>query len=101
MEGERKHIAHAANTTGSTLGMCISITKADAIRISMHSQRYDTLNIHMKQLAIQCNLMRYDTIHSYYDAARLNLNSIQHNVIRCNGKKYDLFIYLVQTDSKS
>ncbi len=34
--------------------MCIFITEADA----MHSQRYDTLKMHMKQLAI-----RYDTIH--------------------------------------
>ncbi len=35
------------------------ITEEDAIRISMHSQQYDTLKIDMKQLL----LMRYDTIH--------------------------------------
>ncbi len=38
-----------------TLGMYISITEADAIRISMLSQGYDTLKIHMKQLAIRFN----------------------------------------------
>ncbi len=55
------------------VGMCISVTEADAIRMWMHSQRYDTLKIHMKQLAmrftpimmqcdsIQCNAMeKYD-----------------------------------------
>ncbi len=31
-----------------TLGMCISITVADAIHILMHSQRYNTLKIHIK-----------------------------------------------------
>ncbi len=36
------------------LGMCISITDADAICISMHSQRYDTLN------AIRFNEKKYD-----------------------------------------
>ncbi len=40
--------------------MCISETEADAIRILMHSQRYDTLKMYMKQLAMrfdsaQCN----------------------------------------------
>ncbi len=70
--------------------MCISITEADAIRISMHSQQYDTLKIHMKQLA-----MRYDTIHPYYDAVRFD--TIQHNaILRCNGKNMNAFIYLVQ-----
>ncbi len=80
------------------LGMCISITEADAIRISMHSQRYDTLKIHMKQLAMRC-----DTIHPYYDAVRFDFDfeSIQHNAIRCNGKNMIAFISLVQTDSKS
>ncbi len=33
--------------------MCISLTEADAIHILMQSQRYDTLKIHMKQLAIR------------------------------------------------
>ncbi len=39
-----------------TLGMCISITEADTIRISMHSQRYDAMKMHMKQLASNANL---------------------------------------------
>ncbi len=39
----------------------------DVIRISMHSQRYDTLKIHMTQLAMQC-----DTIHPYYDAVQFD-----------------------------
>ncbi len=38
------------------LGMCISITEANAIHISMHSQQYDTLKLHMKQVP-----MRYDS----------------------------------------
>ncbi len=42
------------------LGMCISITEADAIHISMHSQWYDTLKIHMKQLAIRSMLDKFD-----------------------------------------
>ncbi len=33
--------------------MCISLTEADVIHILMQSQRYDTLKIHMKQLAIR------------------------------------------------
>ncbi len=75
------------------LGMCISITEADAIRISMHSQRYDTLKIHMKQLLMRCNM-----IHSYYDAVRSDYDSIWFNTmrfgaIRCNGKKYDWFYF--------
>ncbi len=45
------------------LGICISITEAGAIGILMHSQLYDTLKIHMKELAIRC-----DMIHPYYDA---------------------------------
>ncbi len=32
--------------------MCISLTEADAIHILMQSQRYNTLKIHMKQIAI-------------------------------------------------
>ncbi len=49
----------------------------DTIRISIHSQRYDTLKTHMKQVA-----MRYDS----------PLFMIQHNAIRCNmmqSRKYD------------
>ncbi len=37
------------------LHVCISITEADVISISMYSQRYDTLKIHMKQLAMRYN----------------------------------------------
>ncbi len=33
--------------------MCISLTEADAIHILMQSQRYNTLKIHMKQIAIR------------------------------------------------
>ncbi len=75
----------------SILGMCISITEADAIRISMHSLRYieDTFEA------------ASDTIHPYYDAVRFDFDSIQHNAIRCNGKNMIAFISLVQTGSKS
>ncbi len=61
------------------LGMCISITwdNYNAIHILMHSQQYDTLKIHMKQLA-----MRWDTIHPCYDAVRFNFNSIRFNTMR-------------------
>ncbi len=41
------------------LGICISITEADAIRISMHSQRYDTLKIHMKQLVMMSYMIAF------------------------------------------
>ncbi len=52
-------------------GMCISITEADAIRISMHSQRYDTLKIHMKQLPMWCDLtMQCDLI--WFNTMRFN-----------------------------
>ncbi len=74
--------------------MCISTTEADAIRISMHNQRYDTLKIHMKQVPMRC-----DTIHSYYDAVRFVSNRFDE--IRCNGKNMIAFISLVQTDIKS
>ncbi len=52
------------------------ITEADTIRISMHSQRYDTLKIHMKQVP-----MRYDS-----PLFMMQFDSIQHNAIRCNGE---------------
>ncbi len=66
------------------LGLCISITEADAIRISMHSQR----NIE-------------DTYEAASDAIRftpitMQCDSIQHNAIRCNTmqlKKYDRFYF--------
>ncbi len=72
------------------LGMCISITEADATRISMHSQRYDTLKIHMRELAI-----RFTPVTVQFD-----FDSIQHNVIPCNTmqwKKYDC-IYFYGSD---
>ncbi len=56
------------------LGMCISITEANTIHISMHRQRYDTLKINMKELAMRC-----DTIHSYYYAVLFD--AIQHDAI--------------------
>ncbi len=37
--------------------MCISVTEADAIHMSMHSQQYDTSKIHMKQLAIYYDIL--------------------------------------------
>ncbi len=67
--------------------MCISITEADAIRISMHSQWYDTYEaasdaIRFTPITMQCD-------------------SIQHNAIRCNTmqlKMYDrLFLWFRQT----
>ncbi len=75
--------------TVSALGMCISITEADAIRISMHSQRYDALKLH-KWSSLRC-----DTIHPYYDAVRFDFDSILFNVMRfdaiqCNGKIWSL-----------
>ncbi len=69
-----KHPCTVTMQLGYAIGMCISITEADAIRISMHSQRYDTLKIHMKQLAIRC-----DTIHPYYDAVRFDFDSMQYD----------------------
>ncbi len=62
----------------------------------MHSQRYDTLKIHMKQL-----VMRYDSPLLLCSAIQFRFDSIQHNAIRCNGKNMIAFISLVQTDSKS
>ncbi len=41
------------------VGVCVCVrdvhlmTEADTIHISMHSQQYDTLKIHMKQLAVR------------------------------------------------
>ncbi len=75
-----------------TLGMCISVTEADAIRILMHSQRYDILQIHIKQLLLQC-----DMIHPYYDAMRTDFDLIQHNVIQCNTKQWNkIWCYAIQ-----
>ncbi len=65
------------------------MTEADTIRISLHSQRYDTLKIQKKQLPMWC-----DTIHPCYDAVRFDFDSIQHNGIWCNTmqwKEYDHF----------
>ncbi len=75
------------------LGICISITEAGAIGILMHSQLYDTLKIHMKELAIRC-----DMIHPYYDAVWSDFDSIRFNkmrfdAIRCNEKKYNPFYF--------
>ncbi len=56
------------------------------IRIWMHSTRYETVKVLMKQLPMRC-----DMIQPCYDVVRSDLDSIQHNVIRCNmmqwGKK--------------
>ncbi len=48
------------------------MTQADTICISVHSQRYDTLKIHMKQVSMRCD-------------------TIQHNAIRCNGENVITF----------
>ncbi len=60
------------------LGMCISITTADAIQISMHSQLYDTLKIQMKQLAIR------------YDSHLLRCSAIQFRFgsTQCDSMQY-------------
>ncbi len=81
------------------VGMCISITEADAIRISMHSQRYDTLKIHMKQLPMRCDAIRFTPITMQCDS--IQFNTMQFDAIRRNGKNMIAFISLVQTDSKS
>ncbi len=39
------------------LGMCISITEANAIHISMHSQQYDTLKIYTLNKIINATLL--------------------------------------------
>ncbi len=44
------------------------MTRADTIRISMHSQRYDALKTHMKQLAITC----YNAVRSDFDSTQCN-----------------------------
>ncbi len=89
------HIKHNEGHV-TMLGMCISITEADAIRISMHSQWCDTLNIHMKQLA-----MRYDSPLLRCSSISIRFDTMRFDAIWCNGKNMIAFIYLVQTDSKS
>ncbi len=62
--------------------MCISITEADAIRISMHSQWYNTYEE-------ATDTMRCDTIYPYYDAVRFDstqCDSMQYDAME---KKYD------------
>lgn len=49
------------------MGMCIAITEADVIRISMHCQQSHTLKTHMKKLP-----MRYDMIHPIGDAVQFD-----------------------------
>ncbi len=63
---------------------------------NMHSQRYDTLKTHMKQLA-----MRYDSPLLRCSAIRFRFNTMRFDAIRCNVKNMITFISLVQTDSKS
>ncbi len=48
------------------------MTQANTIRISMHSQQYDTLKIHMKQVP-----MRWDTIHPCYDAVWSDFDAME------------------------
>ena len=68
-----------------TLDMCISITEADAMRISIRCQRYDTLTIHLKHQA-----MRYDTIHPCCDTVQYDL--IQHYAIRGDTMRFKIMI---------
>ncbi len=53
----------------------------------MHSQRYNTLKIHMKQLAMRYDMihpvtMLYDTIHPCYDALRSDSPLLRCSAIR-------------------
>ncbi len=66
------------------VGMCISITEADAIRISMHIQRYDTLKIHMKHLAMQCDAIRFTPITMQCNSISIRIDSTQ-----CDSMQYD------------
>ncbi len=71
------------------LGMCISISESHTIPLSMHSQRYNTFKIDMKQLAMRCN-----TIHPYYDAVEFDFDPIQHDSMQCDTiKKYINFLF--------
>ncbi len=57
------------------------MTEADTIRISMHSQRYDTLKIHMKQVPMRC-----DTIHPITmqcDPISIQFNTMRFDAIQC------------------
>ncbi len=76
------------------LGLCISITEADAIRISMHSQR----NIEDTYEAAS-DAMRYDS--PLLRCSAIRFNTMRFDAIRCNWKNMIAFISLVQTDSKS
>ncbi len=66
------------------LGMSISISEADAILISMHIQWYDTLKIHMKQLA-----MRYDSPLLQCSAIRFRFDTMRFDAM----EKYDRFYF--------
>ncbi len=61
------------------------ITESDAIRILKHSQWYDTLKIHMKQLPMRCGANHPD------------FNVIQHNAIQCNMMQWKkIWCYAIQ-----
>ncbi len=52
--------------------------------IVMHSQRYDTLKIHMKQLPMRCNrIFKFDLI--------------QHSAIQCNTIALNTTLYILST----
>ncbi len=70
--------------------MCISISEANTICISVHSQWYDTLKIHMKQLEMRC-----DSPLLQCSAIRFRLNSIQFDSMQW--KKYNHF-YIFGSD---
>ncbi len=76
-----------ANTACHTV-MCIHcirdvhlMTEADTIHISMLSQRYDTLKVHMKQLP-----MRYD---SPLFTMQCDPISIRFDLTQCDSMQYD------------
>ncbi len=70
---------------------CISITEADAIHISMHSQWYDTLKIHMKQL-----VMRFDSpVTMQCDSISIRFNTMRFDAMEKFGSL--LFLWFRQT----
>ncbi len=62
------------------VGMCISITEADVIQISMHSQRYDTLKIH----EVASDAIRFTPITMQCDSISIRFDSTQ-----CDSMQYD------------
>ncbi len=76
-------------------GMWIAITDADAIRISMHSQRYNTLKIQMKPLAMQCDAIQFTPITMQWDSISIRFDTMRFDAME---KNMIILFYLVQTD---